>query len=720
VADLCFIDDETRSFLNITETSAGRYARACTPIVVTYAINDGPVQAWVVKSLTGQLHWEHRPADLKAFKGKYVAFNSAFDRQTMRHGITGCDFEVADFYDAAVQGAASNLPRTLDGASKAVGHEGKIDEGKALIKMFCDAARTETPQSHPEEWARFIDYAKQDIEALRAVWKGTLPLPEWQWREFWAAEHINDRGLPVDLAFARQAARVAEAYAKRTNERVVEITNGELYSVKQYTAQPAWCWDRLRALPSVRDVMVKRYDEDAEGGELIPAQLGLDRNRIARMLAELTRINETEGLTDEEFAVMELLEEREFGASATPAKFGKVVEMAIPDGNWAALPSQYVANGAQQTGRFSSKGVQVHNLARDTIKTEEQAIAEIIDAPPAELDDWLREFEARHGKAGMVLSRVVRPVITAPPGKTVVWGDWSNIEARKLPWLVGPDSRSAVAKLEVFRQADLDPKKNPDTYCLAAAGIDQVPIAELWAAHLAKEPWAKKARQKGKIAELSLGFGGGVGALLNMAAAYRMSFPEDEAKEIVKGWRRANAWATPFWEALWNAFLAAMDNPGTPYPVGRVVYIGIEGYLGAVTVLAILPDGRALCYRNVKKELRNREWPDGTVTQELQVTFAGAFGRKGLWYGILAENITQATAASMLRTTLVDLVYDGGDLFDACGHTHDETIGLADEDRVEDAKEFLHRTMTKPRLWAEGCPVAAEINAHWYYTKSLD
>lgn len=720
MTDICFIDDETRSALNIQDTSAGRYARNCKVIVITYAIDDDAPDYWAVESFEETLDWRRRPEKLQKHKGKFVAFNSAFDRQTMQHGMLNCGLAVPDFYDAAVQAAAANLPRSLDAASKAVGHVGKNTDGKALIKMFCDTARTETPQSHPKEWADFLDYALVDIDAMRAVWKSTLELPDWQWREFWAAEAINDRGLPIDIDFARQAARVAEEYASRTNERVSEITNGELYSVRQYTAQPIWCWDRLRHLPSVRDVMVKRYDEEAEGGELIPAQLGLDRNRIIRMIAELGRIDEAEGLTDEEFAVQQLLEEREFGASSTPAKYGKAVDMAYHEDGWDYLPSQYVFAGAQQTGRYSSRGVQVHNLSRETIETESEAIAQIVDAPPGALDEWLRTFEARHGKAGKVLSRLVRPVIAAPSGSTLVWGDWSNIEARKLPWLAGPDSRSAMAKLEIFRNVDLDPANNPDVYCLAASGIEQVPLADLWARYLDKDPGAKAARQKGKIAELSLGFGGGNGALLNMAAAYRMSFTEEEATTIVAGWRAANPWARSFWDALWAAFTAAYENPGTPYPVGRVVYLGVADYLGKVSVLCILPDGRPLCYRNVKMELRNRELPDGKVIQQLQYTFANAFGRKGLWYGILAENITQAAAASMLRTTLVDLEDGDHDIFQPVGHTHDEAIGMAFDNRIDDAKEFLHRTMTKHRDWAAGCPVAAEISEHWYYTKSVD
>jgi DNA polymerase bacteriophage-type len=381
MAELCFIDTETRSYLNVTEVGAGRYSRECKVIIVTYALDNGPISVWAVKSFDEELDWNDAPADLREHKGRFVAFNSAFDRQVMARGMKNVPMEVEDFFDAAVQGAAANLPRTLDGASKACGHVGKNVDGKARIKMFCDSERTETPESHPAEWADFIDYAEVDIDALRAVWYTTLPLPEWQWQEFWAAEKINDRGLPFDRQFAEQAARVAELYASRTNERVVEITNGELYSVRQYQAQPIWCWDKLRHLPSVRDIMVKRYDEEAEGGELIPTQFGLDRNRIIRMLAELARIDAEEGLTDEEYAVHQLLEEREFGASATPGKYGKAVEMSYHEDGWDYLPGQYVFNGAQQTGRFSSRGTQVHNLSRETIKTEDEAIAEITDAP---------------------------------------------------------------------------------------------------------------------------------------------------------------------------------------------------------------------------------------------------------------------------------------------------------------------------------------------------
>jgi DNA polymerase len=300
-----------------------------------------------------------------------------------------------------------------------------------------------------------------------------------------------------------------------------------------------------------------------------------------------------------------------------------------------------------------------------------------------------------------------------------VWGDLANIEARVLPWLAGPASRSAQRVLEVFYRADADPKANPDVYCLAAAGIDQVDIDTLWQAHLAKEDWAKSARQKGKIAVLSLGFGGGSGALLNMAANYGMSFAEEEASAIVKGWRQSNPWAGAFWDKVWDAFGAAFASPGVPQLAGRLTYIGVP-YLGEVSVLCILPDGRALCYRDVKHGLRERTWPDGRTSVEPQYTFSGAYGRKGLWYGTLVENATQATAASILRAALADLEDADPRLGLTRGHTHDEIVRTAPERLAGEARAHLREVMAAKRPWAEGLPVEADTHSHWYYTKALD
>lgn len=730
INDYCFIDDETRAIVedeiagDITNTSTGRYAESSKVIVITYAIGDGEVKDWWLKDFDGRLNWDDAPYDLASFRrdavlGRkfFVAFNSAFDRCTINKGI---DYKFSPdkimhiemMLDASVQAAAANLPGTLDAAAKACGHDGKQTDGKKLIKLFCVHGGA-TPQSHPEEWGRFLSYARMDIEATRLVWKSTLPLPFFIWREFWAAEHVNDRGLPMDREFLEAAAKLAAEYTETVNARVAEISGGALRTAKQHKAIASWVYDRVEEIPDGRSTMVKRYVEDDEGGELIPAQIGLDRNRTARLMALIDRVNDEMGLSDEENDVRLLLIEKEYGGSTTPGKFQKALDAMSDDDR---LTHQYVFAGAQQTGRFSSRGVQMHNMTNKALKKEREVLNAILDGCSLEMLEELAE------NAGLALSRVIRPAIMADDGKHLVWGDWSNIEARVLPWLAGAEER-----LEVFRLVDADPS-NPDVYVISAAGMDKKNVKEVWAAYKDEENpehrVAKNMRQKGKIAELSLGFGGGVGALLNMAANYGMAFTEAEAAPIVKAWRESNPWCTQFWKDVWSAFIAAANNPGRPYAAGRVVYIGIPDYLGTVTVQCYLPDGRPLTYRNVKFEKRTIiDKLTGEETVKEQWTFAGGYGRKGLWHGVLVENITQATAACLLRDTItrIEYEYDHAELM-LDGHTHDEIVGECDDtpEAIAHARKVMLDEMVDNPDWAEGLPLAAEISDHPYYSKAVD
>jgi len=337
-------------------------------------------------------------------------------------------------------------------------------------------------------------------------------------------------------------------------------------------------------------------------------------------------------------------------------------------------------------------------------------------------------FEEQFGSAGRTLSRLIRPVIAARPGKTLVWGDWSAIEACVLPWLA--DTRGSREVLAVIDAAQKDPNL-PDLYCREAAGIEGTPLDVFWDRYRAKEPAAQEARQTGKVAVLSLGFGGAVGALQNMATGYGISLTEAEAQVIVDKWRENNRWARSFWDALWAAFLEAMENPGVPYEVGRVVYLFDKGYMGGA-MLCFLPDGRPLVYPQLKWKMREREDRDGNVTSKLELTYRRGYNTHSLWYGVLAENVTQATAASLLRelTTRLDpapaLVYSGvtvprilPDYAEIVGHTHDEAIIETDDDEesVAVVQALLHKEMTRRPDWADGLPLASDVTTNWYYTK---
>lgn len=350
----------------------------------------------------------------------------------------------------------------------------------------------------------------------------------------------------------------------------------------------------------------------------------------------------------------------------------------------------------------------------------------------AQLTDAFLDKLAEHGPIGKTLGMLIRPAFIAPEGKVLVWGDWSAIEARVLPWLA--DSPGARKQLDIFRASDADPTK-PDIYIANAAAFVGRDPQELWDRFREGDTEAKSLRQShGKVPVLSLGFGGGLGALLKMAINYGVHFTEEQGRDMVSGWRGNNPWAPEFWGAfrtdrhsgevvqssgLWGAANMAIRNPGEVYGAGKVQYVFEPDYLDG-TLFCLLPCGRPLAYPSCR--YRERTVKDKDTGEE--ETVYGLWYRKGygwstLWYGKLAENITQATAGSILRETLVSLDRAGGDAFPIVGHTHDEIVLEAPEGPPAlEARAMLWEHMREPTEWREDLPLAVEVTDYPYYTKA--
>lgn len=378
--EVMFVDCETRSTMprgtpdaNIKTTGVHRYADQAYPIIITWARGlDGEVKRWEWLDFERLPGSRDMPPELRAWTGYFAAHNSGFDRAILS-GLLGTELDA--WLDMMAHCAYNNLPQGLDRASKACGYSGKVLEGGSLISMFCPTEGF-TPQTRPSEWERFCKYADVDVLMMQNIAGSTFPVPYQIWEDFWVSEKINDRGLPIDVDMARGGAALAAEYASQTNIRVSDITDQALYSVRQYDAQREWVWDRVRRNPFVGEHMIKARRTLEDGTE--EYKLKLDRPTIVLMLAALDTLNEGEGLTDEEYAVRQFLEEREYGASAAPAKFQKMLDTVTREGT---LPGQYVFSGATQTGRYSSRLVQVHNMTRSTvgnIDTEEDACVALI------------------------------------------------------------------------------------------------------------------------------------------------------------------------------------------------------------------------------------------------------------------------------------------------------------------------------------------------------
>lgn len=715
--DVIFIDCETRSapdqdnplWEDVTKTSTARYADNAWPIIITWAHGlEGEVKRWESKDITKPTERDDLPAELHAWDGYWAAWNSGFDRKILDPYLHG---GILAWLDMMAHAAYNNMPLGLDRAAKTCGQGGKIASGKTLIKMFC-SPYGDTPETQPEKWKEFCEYADVDVIEMQRVAQATMPVPVTLWREFWVSEAINDRGIPFDRPMAEGGAKIAEAYAEQVGERMDQITDGYITSARQYIRQRQWVWDRVKHIPTARAIMVEAERVNPETGEE-EVILKMDRPRITKLLAYFEQLNEEEGLSDEEDAVMQLLTEREYGASAAPAKFSKMLAMADSRDR---LTGQYVFSGATQTGRFSARGIQVHNMTNRPIgsaELEEEAAFYMIDQQPME------NFAETFGNVGRALSLMVRPTICAETDKELVWGDWSNIEARGLPWLAKAEHR-----LDVFRAIDADPNNTPDVYLQAAAGMYGHDPMDLLEGHKEGTKEVKALRQKGKIAELALGFSGGAGALQSMAANYGMAFGDDEAQDIVDRWRKANPWALEFWNECMHAFKSAFSKPNTRFHAGRVSYEAYEvgGSGGQIWVVCYLPDGRPLFYRNVRMR-KSREIDPFTkevLKEEMKLSFDGEAGVKYVWRGILVENITQAICASVLRDTLEYLesnVYTS----EIVAHTHDEIVMMCAYEEVDATKRHLEEAMLRDHYgWHNGFPLGVDILSNKWYSKAIE
>lgn len=388
-----------------------------------------------------------------------------------------------------------------------------------------------------------------------------------------------------------------------------------------------------------------------------------------------------------------------------------------------------------------------------------------------QLDDAFLDQLEEYGRIARTLSMCLRPTFCAEhEDTTLVWGDWSSIEARILPWLA--DNSGGREVLEVFKRVDANPEA-ADIYMIEASNIHGVDAQEIngrildgkkkqYANNTAIQTAAAEAkgwRQEGKVASLALGFGGSVGALMAMATGYGLHFEEDRAQRIVDIWRDNNRWAKSFWDALKEAFFGAYQNPGLIYTAGRVAYIYDPDYHGG-TVFCALPDARLLSYPNLKyREVERTDRKTGDVYTQKVLTYRKGYKWGSIWHGILAENPTQAVAASVLRAKLRQLDHAGQAFWaeegksgvqhweqmnnsrltvdraryemlygieipecqlDSRFHTHDEIGVECYADEADYVTRYLKRVMDAPLPWSDGLPLVSEMTASVWYTKSLD
>jgi DNA polymerase len=719
--NLIWVDFETASALDLKSAGAFRYTadNSTRAIVLAYAIGDAPAATWHADGAI--LDWNNAPDDLRAAFDRgaiFAAWNASFDSAVWNHATLGFPLLMPErVVDPMIQAGVSNLPTDLENASRYLGGEGKQKDGKKLVRLF--SVEGADPRDYPEEWQRFLAYARQDVEAMREVYRRTRPLPIAEWKEYWAFEHINRRGVAIDLPFVLRAAALAAEDGVAIGRRLTELTNKVVTCAAQAGRIAAWLHDQLPDA-AMREVITVGgvTDEDDNSCDASDddepersREFSVTRARVERLIAMFDVKRDNGELSNSEMIAHEVATLRLFGAGASPLKFKSLAAQQV-DG---VLRGQYRFAGAGQTGRMTSRGAQIQNLARDVLG-DGAAEASLVDAIADGCDyAALAAAEPVDVPVARKLALLVRPALIAEPGKLFVWSDWSAIEARITPWLAASEGAEAV--LDIFRANDCDPAR-PDIYTIAAAGIVHKDPREI----------TKSERAIGKVAVLALGFGGSVKALLSMALAYRIHLEPAEARKIVDAWRDANPWAREFWGAhrgdgsfgLWGAAMSAWELPGAITTAGRIAFTYHPDYLGGALFMA-LPSGRLLTYPRPKWRdvdvLDTGGKPTGEKRTEL--SFRRAHGRAKLWHGTLCENAVQAVAADLLRAAVTRIETNPALAFMPIRMTtHDEAVCEVDEACADEARAILREEMLTLPEWGAGLPLSAETSVCAYYTKS--
>lgn len=677
---ILFLDTETRSPVPISHGTA-RYAASSEVIIVSWAVDYGKAQVWDV--LSGRPMPESLSAALRN-ADEVWAHNAYFDRTNGAGAPLHLDKLVpmhkwrCSMALALSHGLPGGLDKLCD-VFKVEQSRAKHQGGKDMIRLFCIPKKDGSyndKRSHPEDWKRFLDYAKNDIPAMQEVHR---QCPKWNYgsdrpaakREvaLWHLDQkINDRGFAVDVDFAREAVRATEAEKRRLAARTQELTEGEVERTTQR--------DRLLAhLLSVYGVTLPDLRADT----------------IER------RLNDPE-LPE---PVKELLRMRQDASKASTSKYRRVLQMEV--GGRMSGTLQFCA--ASRTRRWGGRGFQPQNLPRPSHEFENILFGIDVIKDRAE-DLFLDDVMA-------LSSSAIRSVIVAPEGKKLVISDLSNIEGRVLAWIAGEQW-----KLDAF--AAFDAGHGPDLYKMAYAR----------AFNIRPEDVTSAQRQIGKVLELAMGYQGGVGAFVTFAAMYGVDLEELAAtarstipKSVLSDaesfwgyavkvkrtydlpkhvfiacdslkrlWRLAHPKTTELWAAVERASKAAVANPGTKYKAGDMLtFVRQKAWM-----YMLLPSGGVLCYPEPRVDA-------DALTYAGVCPYAKKWKRIGTHSGKTVENGVQGIARDIMAGAMPKAEAAG---YEVVLTVHDELVTETPDTETLSAAG-LSAILAEGEDWSAGLPLAA-------------
>jgi DNA polymerase bacteriophage-type len=640
------IDIETYSDVPLPKTGVYRYCESPNfeILLFAYSIDSAPVQ--VIDLACG----ERIPDEIiSALKDESVikwAFNAAFERICLSRFLgypTGKYLSPESWHCSMIWSATMGLPLSLEGVGAVLGLEKqKLTEGKDLIKYFCqpcaptksNGQRTRNyPYHAPDKWSAFKKYNIRDVETEMGIQHKLrkFPVPESVWDEYHLDQAINDRGVLLDRELVQQAIRMDTRSREELTSAMKELTN--LDNPNSVVQMKTWLSEHGLATDS------------------------LDKKAVAELMKtappELTHV----------------LSLRQQLAKSSVRKYQAMETTVCADGRARGMFQFY---GANRTGRFSGRHIQLQNLPQNHLPDLANARALVRSG----------DFDAvslLYEDVPDTLSQLIRTAFIPREGTQFLVADFSAIEARVIAWFAGESWRQKVFA------------KGGDIYCASASQMFKVPVE--------KHGINGHLRQKGKIAELALGYGGSVGALKAMGAL-DMGLSEDELPSLVDAWRQSNPNIVKFWWDVDRAVMEAVKYKHTTENYG-LIFSCRSGML-----FITLPSGRKLAY--VKPRIGTNKFGGSCITYE-------GIGSTKKWerlesYGPkFVENIVQATARDILLYAMKTLRN--------CSivmHIHDELVIEADP-RM--SLEAVCEQMGRTPPWAKGLLLRADGYVTPFYKK---
>lgn len=645
------IDLETFSSVPIAKAGAQKYIASpdFEILLFAYSLNGAPpvccdiaqgehLPDWVLDALCDPQCLKH-------------AYNAAFEWGCLSK-FMGRQLPPEQWRCTMFHGLYAGYPAGLDAAGRALGlpeDKRKLSTGKALIRYFCvpctptksnGGRRRNLPHHDPARWELFKEYNAQDVTTEMEIERrlSLITVPDWLQRQWETDLLINARGVAVDMEMVNGALEIGATVRERLTQEAVRISGlSNPNSVQQLSA---WL--------------------EQETGEEVT---DLRKDTVAKMIAQAPDIPE----------VQRMLEIRQELGKTSTKKYDAIEQAVCPDGRVRGLLQFY---GANRTGRWAGRLVQVQNLPR----TYTQPLELARNLVKLRKLDNLRLI---YGSVPDTLSQLIRTAFVASDGNVLIDADFSAIEARVISWLAGEQWR-----LDVF-------KTHGKIYEASASQMFGVPIERI-----KKGNPEYALRQKGKVAELALGYQGGAGALINMGAL-DMGIPEDDLPDIVQRWRDTNKRICDLWYKMNSAAVEAIST-GSSVGVGRLLVSCEYDAVHEVEYLTVLlPSGRKLYYNS--PQIGENKWGGPSISYMGMDQTTKKWKRIETYGGKLVENCVQAVARDCLAQAIENLEAKG---LPVVFHIHDEVVidCRADTATLEDVVDI----MSQPIPWAPGLPLNAD------------